>query len=200
MVEAAPALLTWAGLPNRTRELLTGRLAGLWEAPTDAAAFDSWADDKKRALLLVLMRMEAKGLWHLVKRITNVYGEGGVGIQFLAWPMIESTLSRRRDFTRLFANHKDTTGGFYEKRRGDAVRSLQSRSLAGECVEASAARVHRESKARLAHDRQVLKLLKILSAFSAYLCDSAFNRRFNAENAENAEQKEDQCLINLRWV
>jgi len=121
MVEAAPASLTWASLPNATRDLLTGRLAGLWEAPTDAVAFDSWADDKKQALLLVLMRMDAKGLWHLVKRITNVYGEGGVGIQFLAWPMIESTLSRRRDFTRLFANHKDTTGGFYEKQRGDAV-------------------------------------------------------------------------------
>jgi hypothetical protein len=34
--------------------------------------------------------------------------------------MIESTLMRRRDFTRLMANHKDTTGGFYEKERGDA--------------------------------------------------------------------------------
>ena len=121
MVEAAPASFLWASLSNATRELLTGRLAGLWGAPTDEAAFDSWADDKKQALLLVLMRMEAKGLWHLVKRVTNVYGEGGVGIQFLAWPMIESTLSRRSDFTRLFANHKDTAGGFYEKKRGEAV-------------------------------------------------------------------------------
>jgi hypothetical protein len=51
----------------------------------------------------------------------NVYGEGGVGIQFLAWPMIESTLSRRKDFTRLFANHRDTSGGFYEKNRGEAI-------------------------------------------------------------------------------
>jgi hypothetical protein len=121
MVEAAPVSLTWASLSNATRELLTGKLAGLWGAPTDEAAFDSWADDKKQALLLLLMRMEAKELWHLVKQVTNVYGEGGVGLEFLAWPMIESTLSRRRDFTRLFANHKDTTGGFYEKERGDAV-------------------------------------------------------------------------------
>lgn len=113
--------LTWANLTYATRELLTGKLAGLWDAETDQAAFDSWTLDKKYALLLLLKRMEAKGLWHLVKRITNVYGEGGVGLQFLAWPMIESTLSRRRDFTRLFANHSDTTGGFYEKHRDEAV-------------------------------------------------------------------------------
>lgn len=111
----------WAGLPDATRELLTGKLAGLWGAPTDEAAFDSWPLDKKQALLLLSERMQAKGLWRLVKRVTNVYGEGGVGLQFEAWPMIESTLSRRRDFTRRFANHDDTNGGFYEKQRGTAI-------------------------------------------------------------------------------
>lgn len=111
----------WADLPPKTKELLTGKLAGLWDAPTDEAAFNSWPLDKKQALLLLLNRMYAKRLWHLVKQVTNVYGEGGVGLEFVAWPMIESTLSRRRDFTRRFANHKDTTGGFYEKDRGDAV-------------------------------------------------------------------------------
>ena len=65
--------------------------------------------------------MHTKGLWHLVKKVTNVYGEGGVGLQFEAWPMLESTLRRRRDFTRLFANHRGTQGGFYEKQRGDAI-------------------------------------------------------------------------------
>jgi hypothetical protein len=123
MAEEKPAegLLTWSTLPAATKELLTGKLAGCWEAPTDAVAFDSWAFDKQQALLLVLNRMHAKGLWDLVRHVTNVYGEGGVGLQFVAWPMIESTLSRRRDFTRLFANHKDTAGGFYEKQRGDAI-------------------------------------------------------------------------------
>ena len=111
----------WAELSDTTRELLTGKLAGLWGASSDAEAFNSWALDKKQALLLLLNRIQAKGLWHLVKRITNVYGEGGVGLQFEAWPMTESTLSRRRDFTRRFANHKDTSGGFYEKQRGEAV-------------------------------------------------------------------------------
>ena len=103
------------------RELLTGKLAGLWDAPTDAAAFDSWSPDKQQAMLLILKRLVAKDLWHLVRKVENVYGEGGVGIQFAAWPMIESALSRRRDFTRRFANHKDTSGGFYERRRRDAV-------------------------------------------------------------------------------
>ena len=113
--------LTWADLSGATREMLSGKLAGLWGAESDAAAFDSWPLDKKHALLLLLRRMDAKKLWHLVKRITNVYGEGGVGLQFEAWPMIESTLSRRNDFTRMMANHKDTTGGFYEKQRAAAV-------------------------------------------------------------------------------
>lgn len=93
----------------------------MWGAETDEAAFNSWAPDKKYALLLLLHRMRVKELWHLVKRIDNVYGEGGVGLQFEAWPMIESTLARRADFTRRFANHNDTAGGFYEKGRDEAV-------------------------------------------------------------------------------
>ena len=113
--------LAWTELASETKEALTGKLTGLWGATSDAAAFDSWPLDKQQALLLLLKRMQAKQLWHLVKRITNVYGEGGVGIQFEAWPMIESTLSRRDDFTRRFANHKDTSGGFYEKQRAAAV-------------------------------------------------------------------------------
>jgi hypothetical protein len=113
--------LQWGDLSREVRELLTGKLAGLWGAETDRAAFESLAIDKQQALMLLLVRIRDKGLWHLVKQVTNVYGEGGVGLQFLAWPMIESTLHRRRDFTRLFANHKDTTGGFYERDRPLAV-------------------------------------------------------------------------------
>lgn len=118
---AAKSALRWDDLTPDTRELLQGKLNGLWDAPSDAAAFESWSIDKQQAMLLLLDRIQTKGLWHVVKRITNVYGEGGVGLQFEAWPMIESTLMRRRDFTRLMANHKDTTGGFYEKRRGAAI-------------------------------------------------------------------------------
>jgi hypothetical protein len=117
----AMTALRWEDLTPATRELLQGKLAGLWGAPSDAAAFESWSIDKQQAMLLLLDRMHAKGLWHVVRRVTNVYGDGGVGLQFEAWPMVESTLTRRRDFTRLLANHKDTTGGFYERSRGEAV-------------------------------------------------------------------------------
>ena len=71
--------------------------------------------------MLVLSRMSARNLWSAVKRITNIYGEGGVGLAFFAWPIIRSTLERSRDFTKLFANHKDTSGGFYEKGRATSI-------------------------------------------------------------------------------
>ncbi len=113
--------IQWSDLPVDVRDALTGKLVGLWGASGDDVAFNSLAEDKQQALLLVLSRMRAKGLWHVVKNVDNVYGEGGVGIGFAAWPMIESTLSRRRDFTRRFANHNDTSGGFYERGRAEAV-------------------------------------------------------------------------------
>ena len=113
--------MRWADLSLDSRELLCGKLVGLWGAPSDDAAFDSWPIDKQQALILLLRRLHEKHLWHLVRKVTNVYGEGGVGLQFIAWPMIESTLKRRKDFTRRLANHKDTAGGFYEKQRDRAV-------------------------------------------------------------------------------
>ena len=119
--DAVEPALTWPTLPAETRELLAGKLTGLWGAATDAAAFDSWPLDKQQALLLLLDRLRAKGLWDLVERVTNVYGEGGVGLEFEAWPGIKSTLSQRADFTARFANHSDTSGGFYEKDRGTAI-------------------------------------------------------------------------------
>jgi len=105
-----------AVLPVMTATAAQAQMKGL--APADVA---SVARSRSLDFSLLVDRIEAKGLWHLIKRITNIYGEGGVGMRFDAWPMIESTLRRRRDFTRLMANHKDTTGGFYEKERGDAV-------------------------------------------------------------------------------
>lgn len=113
--------LRWSDLASDVRDALEGKLIGLWGAPSDETAFDALAEDKQQALLLILARMRAKQLWHLVRKVDNVYGEGGVGIAFNAWPVIQSTLSRRTDFTRLFANHNDTNGGFYEKGREDAI-------------------------------------------------------------------------------
>ena len=115
------APLLWQDIPAETREDLKGKLRGLWGAATDEAAFNACAVDKQQTLLIMVTRLKEKRLWQVIKKIDNVYGEGGVGIGFTAWPFIISTLSRRKDFTRRFANHNDTTGGFYEKGRGAAV-------------------------------------------------------------------------------
>lgn len=114
-------LTLWKDLSAADREALAGKLIGLWGAESDEAAFNNFALDKQQALLIILWRLREKEIWQVVKKIDNVYGEGGVGIGFYAWPFIISTLTRRKDFTRLMANHKDTTGGFYEKGRADSV-------------------------------------------------------------------------------
>ena len=111
----------WKDLSEDSRESLTGKLLGLWGAPSDEVAFDGLAVDKQQTLLIMVARLKAKELWHVIKRIENIYGEGGVGLAFDAWPIVESTLRARKDFTRFLANHKDTTAGFYEKGRPDAV-------------------------------------------------------------------------------
>ena len=113
--------LVWSELADDLREALKGKLAGLWDAATDEAAFDALSIDKQQALLLIMMRLQEKDLWHLVRNIVNVYGEGGVGIEFIPWPLLESTLARSREFTSRWARHRDTSGGFYEKSRTNAV-------------------------------------------------------------------------------
>ena len=113
--------LSWQDLPWEARESLSGKLVGLWDWPTDEAAFDSLTADKQQALLLLMRRLRTKRLWEFVRKVSNVYGEGGVGIDFLAWPGIQASLTRRKDFTRLFASRKTVTGGFYEKGQARAV-------------------------------------------------------------------------------
>jgi hypothetical protein len=103
------------------REALAGKLSGLWGAESDEAAFNNFPEDKQQALLIVVTRLREKGLWQVIRKIDNVYGEGGVGLGFSAWPVIISTLKGRKDFTRFMANHKGTSGGFYERGRADAV-------------------------------------------------------------------------------
>ncbi len=120
-LDAGSGPLQWLELPGALRAELSGKLSGLWGASTDQQAFDLLTLDKQQALFLIRARLDDKGLWSIVRSIKNVYGEGGVGIQFTACPSLESTLSRRKDFTRRFANHSDTDGGFYEKGRADAV-------------------------------------------------------------------------------
>jgi hypothetical protein len=123
MIEKASPVkqLRWQDISGDQREALSGKLTGLWGAAADEAAFDGLQVDGQQALFLILFRLGAKDLWQAVKKVSSVWGEGGVGFAFTAWPMIESTLSRRRDFTRLFANHRNSDGGFYEKGRPRSV-------------------------------------------------------------------------------
>jgi hypothetical protein len=105
----------WTQLPAEVQNGLKGRLAGLYGQADDAAAFDSLGVDKKNALLILHARLSELGLWKAVRRVENVYGQGGVGMNFKAWPVLVSTLKRRKEFTSRFASHGDNAGGFMEK-------------------------------------------------------------------------------------
>ena len=112
--------LRWLMLSPQTKERLGRKLRGMYGATTDEAAFDSLGVDKQQALLLLAHRLEELGLWDSIRSVENVYGEGGVGMNFRAWPELAYRLQRRKDFTRLFAAHKDNDGGFLERARARA--------------------------------------------------------------------------------
>lgn len=99
------------------RAVLDGKLRGLYEHAADESAFDALDVDKQQSLLVFARRLVELNLWDSIRRIENVYGVGGVGINFTAWPFLESALRRRTDFTAMFAAHKDASAGFLERGR-----------------------------------------------------------------------------------
>ena len=110
--------LRWGELPEGTRAALARRLRGLYGGTGDAEVFDALAVDKQQALLILARRLVELKLWDAVRRVENVYGEGGVGMRFLAWPFLRSALGRRRAaFSTWFATHRDTSLGFIERGR-----------------------------------------------------------------------------------
>lgn len=109
--------MRWQELTEETRSTLARKLEGLYAHERDESAFDSLAEDKQQALLILQARMQELGLWEAVRRVENVYGAGGVGMNFKAWPFLLSMLRARGDFTSLFAKHKGNTGGFLERGR-----------------------------------------------------------------------------------
>ena len=117
---AIPEKLRWRELPRATQWALYRKLEGLYGNARDEDAFDSLAVDKQQALLILTRRLIELDLWPIVRRVGNVYGEGGVGMDFEAWPLLLSTLRRSRNFTSRFANHGNTTGGFIERGVGRA--------------------------------------------------------------------------------
>lgn len=114
---SAPVPATWAELPESIRSNLQGKLAGLYGYDEDETAFAAVPQDKREALVLLMRRLVGLDLWKSVGKIVNVYGQGGVGMYFSATSNLESELSRRSDFTRKFARHRDNSGGFLEKDR-----------------------------------------------------------------------------------
>ncbi len=109
--------LRWRRLPVEMRRALEHRLEGLYGHRQDEAAFDSLQVDKQQSLLLVARRFQELGLWGDVRRVENVYGLGGVGMDFAARPALKTKLSRDKNFTTRFAGHHNTSGGFIERRR-----------------------------------------------------------------------------------
>lgn len=109
--------LRWRELSDEVRDALGPGIKGLYDAASTEAAFDNLTVDKQQALLLLLGRLRELSLWQSVRRVENVYGEGGVGMNFTAWPDLLSELKRRKDFTSRFASHRDCAGGFIEKGR-----------------------------------------------------------------------------------
>lgn len=103
------------------REALERKLEGLYEAVGDEEAFDNLEAEKQQALLLLARRMRELKLWDSVRRVENVYGTGGVGMNFRAWPVLAAELRRRKDFTARFARHRDNDGGFLERGRASAL-------------------------------------------------------------------------------
>lgn len=107
--------LKWRTLPRSLRAALDRKLEGMYGGANDESVFDQLAIDKQQALLILVRRFLILRLWEMVRRVENVYGEGGVGMNFRAWPCVKSTLERRGDFTTWFANHRDTSCGFIER-------------------------------------------------------------------------------------
>lgn len=122
--DARPDATDWDGLPRHLRPALEGKLAGLYGVVEDARAFDALAEDKRRALLIFLRRLGELGLWDSVRRVTNVYGEGGVGLAFIADAVLSHRLRESLRFTSRFASHGDTAEGFFEKGRRRASLHL----------------------------------------------------------------------------
>jgi hypothetical protein len=113
--------LSWGELMPQARSALAGRVEGLYGIDDDARAFDALALDKQQSLLIFVRRLCELKLWRAVQRVTNVYGEGGVGIEFVASQELRARLRQSRRFTSRFAAHRDTAEGFYELRRRTAA-------------------------------------------------------------------------------
>ena len=125
------AKLRWDELPAATRADLAHKLEGLYGHADDRDAFDVLDVDKQQALLLFVGRLTILNLWGEIESIGNVYGLGGVGMDFRARGYLTATLTEHPEFSSRFAAHGDTAEGFYEIGRSRAVlHFLRMRTVA----------------------------------------------------------------------
>jgi hypothetical protein len=119
--EGEHARLHWDDLPGVLRGELARKLAGLYGRADTADAFDALAADKQQALLLFAARLGELNLWREVESVENVYGVGGVGMNFRARRTLAAALAAHRQFTSRFAAHADCAEGFFERGRPRAA-------------------------------------------------------------------------------
>ncbi|HJR07328.1 MAG TPA: hypothetical protein VJ842_08730 [Pyrinomonadaceae bacterium] len=125
------AKLRWDELPEDLRDDLAQKVAGLYGHADARDAFDVLDVDKQQALLLFVRRLKELNLWREIESIGNVYGLGGVGMDFRARGNLTATLAKSRNFTSRFAAHRNTAEGFYETGRSRAVlHFLKMRTVA----------------------------------------------------------------------
>ncbi|GAC1399511.1 MAG: hypothetical protein NVSMB56_14530 [Pyrinomonadaceae bacterium] len=120
------AHLSWHNLPSSLQGALALKIQCLYGNAASQQAFEALSPDKQQALLLLWWRLSQLNLWRAVRRIDNVWGEGGVGMTFAAYPFLASGLINarcegRRRFTSFLARHKNSTAGFYERGRHAAI-------------------------------------------------------------------------------
>jgi hypothetical protein len=108
--------LRWEQLSPARRQALAGKIEGLYGQTDAPEAFNRLETDKQQALLLLLKRFHQLDLWPHVRSIGNVFGVGGVGMNFTAWPSFLEALRWHPEFTRRLAKRRSSDGGFREKR------------------------------------------------------------------------------------
>ncbi|HZG52299.1 MAG TPA: hypothetical protein VEZ40_09190 [Pyrinomonadaceae bacterium] len=124
MSEPDAAKLRWNDLPETLRADLFRKLEGLYGHADAATAFDALAGDKQQALLLFADRLRALNLWREIESIENIYGVGGVGMNFRARRGLGRALAAHDRFTSRFAAHADCAEGFFERGRARAALHL----------------------------------------------------------------------------
>lgn len=132
MSDTDDAKLRWDDLPEAFSDELARKLEGLYGHADAASAFDSLAADKQQALLLFAERLNDLNLWGEIESIENVYGVGGVGMNFRARRGLANALAAHGQFTSRFASHGDCAEGFCET--GRSLAALHFLRMKGEAT------------------------------------------------------------------